>query len=131
MAYATAAQLLQLGLPGRALTDVSTADRNAALDAASDLADSYLRSRFELPLTAWGDDLRRAVCSVAVYDLLSRRGYNPEQGADDNIRARHDDAVRWLEKVAAGLVSPSVTDSSTPATAGSGARVRSHDARGW
>lgn len=131
MAYATAAQLKTLSVAAAALASVSAADQTAALQAASDLADSYLRSRYTMPLTAWADDLRRAVCAIATYDLMSHRGYNPETGGDPNIRARYDDAIRWLEKVASGQISPSVTDSAPAASEAGRARVSSKPARGW
>ncbi len=131
MAYATAAQLKSLGVASAALTSVSAPDQIAALQAASDLADSYLRSRFTLPLATWGDDLRRAVVAIATYDLMSHRGYNPEAAGDTTIRDRYQDAIRWLEKIAANLLTPSVTDSSSPQAANGGVHVRSREPRGW
>lgn len=136
MAYATRTQLGQFGIRAAALAGIPTGDQDAALEAASDLADSYLRSRFTLPLTVWQDDLRRAVCSIAAYDLLSSRGYNPDAGADTNVRQRYEDAIRWLERVAAGQVTPDVTDSGSGGDEGNGsaagaARVFSSEPRGW
>lgn len=136
MAYATRTQLGQFGIRAAALAGINNDDQDAALEAASDLADSYLRSRFTLPLTAWQDDLRRVVCNIAAYDMLSSRGYNPDAGADSNVRQRYEDAIRWLEGVASGRVTPSVTDSGSSGSSGSGsaagvARVFSSDPRGW
>lgn len=134
MAYATRTHLAQFAIRAAALTGIATGDQDAALEAASDLADSYLRARFTLPLSSWQDDLRRAVCNVAAYDLLSARGYNPDAGADSNVRQRYEDAVRWLEGVAAGRVTPAVTDSGSSGSSGSGAgvaRVFTSDPRGW
>lgn len=136
MPYATRAHLIQFGIRSGALTGIATGDQDAALEAASDLADSYLRARFTLPLAGWQDDLRRAVCNIAAYDLLSARGFNPDAGADVNVRARYDDAVRWLERIAAGQVTPDVTDSGSSGDEGSGAaagvaRVFTNTSRGW
>lgn len=131
--YATTADLTKLAIPAEALVGIVAADQDAALAAASSLADSYLASRFSLPLTKWGDDLRRAVCLIAAYDLMTRRGYNPE-GGDANLRLRYDDAIRWLERVADGRIAPAVTDSatSTQTTAGTwGASVKTNPRRGW
>lgn len=129
MAYATRTQLTQLAIPAAALTGVSTADQDAALEAASDLADGYLRSRYALPLTAWEDDLRRAVCGIAAYDLLTRRGFRPEDSGE-NVRLRYEDAVRWLKGVADGSISPSITDS-TPTEEEGGLQVDTEARRGW
>ena len=54
MAYATTTDLARFGLPSGALAGVSTATQEAALDAASAFADSYLRSRYTVPLTSYG-----------------------------------------------------------------------------
>src|SRR5947209_12252974 len=112
--YATPADLAQLGLPAAALTGISTDDQQTALDAASSIVDSYLAARFNLPLVApFPADLVQATCSFAAYTLLSRRGYNPEAGSDQNIRLRYEDARRWCEGVAANKVHPQVTQASS------------------
>lgn len=115
--YATTTDLVRLGLPAAALTNVPSATQEAALDAASALMDGYLGSRKKLPLSAWGDDLRRAVCGVAGYDLMVTRGYNPEAGRDDQLRLRHEDAMRWARDFADGRIdSPAMVDA-TPTDA--------------
>jgi phage gp36-like protein len=132
MPYAVAADLQRLSLPAAALTGISTADQDAALEAASDLADSYLKTRFKIPLITWQDDLRRAVTHIAGYDLMVRRGYNPEAGADPNIRLRYEDAIRWLKYVALGTVSPDIKDSSAAGTLTQAApELVTNARRGW
>lgn len=110
--YATRSDLTTLGISASALVSVSTGDQDSALQAASELADSYLGNRFELPLTLWGMDLRRCVCTIAAYDLMRVRGFNPEAGDAEVFRDDYKDAIRWLEKVAKGEVTPiNVVDS--------------------
>lgn len=110
--YATQTDLAQLGLSPGALQNVLSATQDAALQAASAIADSYLESRYDLPLTSWGKDLVRVVCFIAAYDLLTSRGYSP-QSPDDHIRQRYVDALAWLQEVSAGTQSVShVADSS-------------------
>ena len=115
MTYATLDDLFRLGLPEGALRGVPTATLEDALEAASRLADSYLRARYTLPLTSWDEALTRAVAAIAAYDLLAVRGYDPTRGADEVVRLRYEDAIRWLERVASGAVSPDIRDS-TPET---------------
>jgi phage gp36-like protein len=122
-AYATRAQLVQFSVPSAALTGISTPDQDAALQAASRVADSYLVKRWQLPLQTtptegWGDDLRQAVCDIAAYRLLKRRGFNPEQGDDASLRMSYEDAVKWLENVAKGSVTPIDLVDSNPSAAG-------------
>ena len=131
MAYATTTDLTQVGISAEALADIAAGDQEAAIDAASAVVDSYLRSRFTLPLTEFGDDLTRATCVLAVYDLLVVRGYNPEAGAADQVRLRYEDVLRWLERVSAGSITPAVTDSSSTGAARAAPRAASNTARGW
>jgi phage gp36-like protein len=111
MSYATQDALYRLGLPEKALRGVPQPTINNALEAASRLADSYLRARYTLPLTAWDEALTWAVAAIAAYDLMAVRGYDPARGADEVLRLRYEDAIRWLERVAAGVVSPEMQDS--------------------
>lgn len=134
MAYATAADLARLALPARALTGILLADQDAALDAASALADGYLAARYTLPLLAWGDDLRRTVSLIAAYDLMTRRGYSPE-GGDEQLRLRYEDGMKWLEQVSKGTINPTGFEesppSATPAPGDSGPVIAERPLRGW
>lgn len=110
--YATTSDLASLGLPTAVLDGIAVEDQQRALDAASTLADGYLRGKFTLPITTPSVDLVEAVCKVAAYSLLAVRGYNPETGSDPNVRDRYRDAIAWLQGVAAGRITPAITDSS-------------------
>lgn len=134
MAYATRTDLYRLGLREAAFTGVATADQDAALEAASDTADSYMRSRYTLPLTGYGDDLKSAVCRIAAYELLATRGYNPGAGGDESLESRHDKAVTWLKDVSAGrahVSGGSTTPTATRHARASSPRTGSDDRRGW
>ena len=133
--YATLPDLVNLGIAGQAIQNITTQARLAAITAASRLADSYLASRFTLPLTAWQQDLTRAVVNIATYDLMSQRGFSPAPGSDENIRLRYEDSIRWLEKITTIGVTPQVTDSSSGATPGSsgsgGGELETASSRGF
>lgn len=117
--YAQPTDLANLGLIGGVLSSISTNVQNAALLAASGLADAKLQSRYILPLAQWGQDLVRAVCIIAAYDLLTSKGYNPATGADPNIRERYLDQLKWLDSVSRGEDTPSyVVDSSQGGSSG-------------
>ena len=134
-AYAARTDLTRFGISEKALTNVSTETQDAALEAASRVADSYLRSRYALPLAGYGDDLKRAVCAIAAWDLLSTRGYDPHRGSDEAVRMRADDAKGWLKDISAGkaAVSGGVTTPgpSRPSRVATAASVRSDSKRGW
>lgn len=97
-------------------------EQDKQLLRASEFVDGYLRQQFKLPLTAWGSDLVQIVSQVAAYKLVCLRGFNPE--ADGLYKDNFDSAQRWLERVAQGLISPDVTDSSTGAEPGKQAVTR-------
>jgi len=106
VAYATRTDLHRVGLPAAALAGVSTVTQDAALEAASGLANAYIvRSGYDLPLSTWPAGLTLHVCGIAAWVLLSTRGFDPSNPSDKAVRMRFDDAIKWLEKVAKGTVS--------------------------
>ena len=109
--YATPDDFASLGIVPAALDGIADAEKQAALNSASSLADGYLGAKFRLPILTPSADLKGVVCRLANYDLLAVRGFNPELGADVVIRDRYQDAVRWLEGVAAGKITPPLIDS--------------------
>lgn len=132
--YADTTDLVRLGLPSAALTGVATAAQEDALDAASAEADSYLRARYVVPFTSWGDDLRQCVAAIAAETLLTTRGYNPQAGRDDVIANRADRWRSWLKDVSAGRAHVSgctTTPTATRHARASGPRVTSDRTRGW
>lgn len=118
--YATPADLAIHGIAAGAVGDLDMSGIQAVLDAASDLADSYLRNHYRLPLAApYPFALVEAVCKVAAFNVLSVRGYNPE-GDAGMLESRYKSAMKWLEDVGAGKASPLVQDAAGPASAAGG-----------
>lgn len=131
MGYCTSSDLPNLGISAVALAPIDSAVQDAACEAASAIADSFLRSRYKLPLTAWGVDLTQKTAILAVYDLLVVRGYNPSAGADVNIRLRYDDAMLWFLHISRQEVHPDVTPTQDQAAGYDDPRVMTNDQRGW
>lgn len=131
-AYATVADFDSYGVRSSALPeDVLDSDKLAAITAASATADSYIGAIYRLPLVAWGADLRQKVCAIAAYELIATRvGFNPEAGHNFTILSRKDDAIRWLEQVSRGQVTPADTTGSSPPAPPAFA-VSSKTQRGW
>lgn len=129
--YATIDDLARLGLKRLATAGITDADLNAALVAASETADGYMRSQFRLPLVSWGADLRRHVAMLAAWDILSaQRGFNPDAAGSDIWLQRYEQAMAWLKDVSRGVVSPNVVDS-TPSRRDGAPRVSTAAKRGW
>ncbi len=140
--YAEIGDFAAFGISENAIAGYDATKVQKALAAASRVMDGYLRPQFTLPLLAWTDDMKRACCIIAVWDILSGRGYNPAAGADENVRERYytimGDPARpgsgWLPGVAAGRIIPSVTDSAAGGAIGRpSARpvMVSSSQRGW
>ena len=101
MGYAALSDLTTYGLPATALGQIASGVQQAALDSGSDVADTYISASLMLPLlTPYPTSLIQAVCKIAAYELMSVRGYSGAAGADENIRLRYEDAVRWLKGIA-------------------------------
>ncbi len=128
--YATPSELASLSLPADALADITTQDQQTAIDAASDEADSYFRSRYTLPLTGTiPEALKQAVCDIAAYRLMKRRGFDPDQ--DPSVRQGFTDALGWLDDVGNSRITPTITDSSGSVTMPVAPRVTTSPKRGW
>jgi len=132
--YATPTDVERLGLNASALASAGAGVVAAQLEATSRMADGYLGNAFPLPLVAWEDDLTAAVCKIAVFELLSTRGYDPTRPSDVVVRVRYEDAMRWLREVHGGKVRP-VGMVGTPTDTTASPRRRSHlvpqPDRGW
>ena len=135
--YATPADLGLYALNEEAMEGIAPEKIDAALVAASRIADSYLASQYVLPLTAIGVDLVAAVAAIAAEILLTATGRNPEAGRDDVYKIRRDAAERWLSGVQQGKARPAGMAGSASAEGvggqGGGARplVSSSSQRGY
>ncbi len=131
-AYCSVDQLQNIGVNVGALAKVRREDKEAAIEAASRTIDAYIQRTFTLPLFVAGSDLGRAAAIIAAYDLISGRGFNPEAGADKNLRDRYLDILKWLDMVNKGDIVPvGVTDSNTASREPAAARVTSGSSRGY
>lgn len=130
--YATEQQFRDLGLSDGALEEVTSSVIDLHLEMASGLADSYISNRYAVPVSPIPAALTRVVVDIAVYEILLRRGYNPET-YDTNYRLRYEDAIKWLEAIyqraadLPGVPETGVGDLST----GRASRVVTRPERGW
>ena len=112
--YATTTELANFGLPAAALTGISGTIQDQHLTLASGKVDSYLRGRYTLPLASpYPDEIKAAVCALAAYTLLKRRGFNPD-AYDSNFRDEYLSTLEWLDKLSEGKVNLDVAADATP-----------------
>lgn len=77
------------------------------LQSASDLADSYLRGRYELPLAGTPRVLIFNVCDIARYYLY-------DDAATEQVEKRYKTAIAWLKSVSDGTVTLDSDDAVQP-----------------
>lgn len=130
--YATRDDRDRLGVLGTAYAELDPTEIDGALAAASAFADDYLAKRFTLPLTAWSDSLRLAVVRLADWQLMTKRGFNPEDRGDVAVRTGQEDSMKWLRDLAKGeLSAQGIVDSTPTVTETRDVVVRSKPKRGW
>lgn len=130
--YATLADINTHGIPDAAVSTVPIEERAQHALAATGEAEGYIGGGYPLPLLGWPDELRRQVAQIAVYNIIKRRGFQPD-GEDALIVKGRDDAIAWLTRLSKGLIKPPGMAGSSPAPGTSGSRVRMQTGttRGW
>jgi phage gp36-like protein len=138
--YCTAEDLAQY-LPEQDLNLVTEEVKTQACIDASSRADSYLRGRYQLPLLAWGADVRSYTAYIALYLIATRIGFAPQMGSDKLIVERYYETVGWPDKPGTGwfpgVQSQRIHPDVTPSLASPGnptydlPQVRSQQLRGW
>jgi len=127
--YATISDLTTTGIVVAALGTLSTLQQQAFLDEANAKIDSYIGAKFKLPLVSWGADLRGASVSMSAFSAIAMRGFDPEDEGDKVFASRKNEALRWLEQIAKGEVTPVVVDSTSGGTGGAGGNPFTAQAR--
>jgi phage gp36-like protein len=95
----------------------------AALEEASGKVDSYCRARYRTPLQG-DDDVKGLTLDIALW-LLFRRRRNAKNG--EIIRQGFEDAIKFLQAVAAGTASLDQPVGDTPQTSLSGPTISERD----
>ena len=83
--------------------DAETVQRDPAERAlidASGVIDGYLRKRYQVPMEIAPQEVQRAACMLARYDLQLGEQKNPSQQAKDE----RDSVMRWLRDISEGKV---------------------------
>jgi phage gp36-like protein len=127
--YAERQDLIDLGIPASALSNVSLSAQYRALITASGVADVHLNRVFTLPLSEWGESLRRIVAAIAAFDLRKVKGFKPE-GTDQLIKYSYEDSNLSLRMLEDKTKPPDIVDA-TPDTFDAGVIVHSSPSRGW
>ncbi len=114
--YGSIGGLESVGANAAALRQFTAPQKTEALLNTSRRMDGYFRKQFPgLPFIQVGAEVHRCSNILTAFDLLSGRGFNPDSsGSDENLMNRAAAEVKWLERVASGLVVPDVTVPGSP-----------------
>lgn len=131
MSYATPDELKTLGLPADALEELTDPDIQAQLDADAGVMDMYIGARYSLPISApFPQALVRINVCLSVYQIMMRRGFNPE-GPDALYKENYLSCMEMLGEIRDGrLPLPDIVDN-TPGVNEGTALVSTQDLRGW
>ncbi len=136
-ALATLDDLENYGPRSATFGDIDDPTKTKGLLAASSIAASYMKKRFSFPLVQWGEDLRKVVCDIATYFLMTSRGFAPNAGLDNVIIQNYRDAtgeqgkLGWLNLVALGRVEPDDIIDASSDLEEAAPLVDSDEARDW
>lgn len=78
---------------------VQTSVTDKAIAGADSLIDSHIATRYSVPVSPVPDIINGLAMDIAIYKISSRRSQAP-----DGIRQTYEDAMKYLEKVAAGKI---------------------------
>jgi len=114
-------QIIRLSRPeDRTAVTVDEAKVNTALADATALIDGYIRGRYSVPIAAPPEDIARAACILARYDLAQGEHTDP---SEEMAKGRKD-VITWLENIARELINLDVpVAASAGAAVGSGPRM--------
>ena len=129
-AYASPWDITRFAVAEVALSDMTSTQRADALVSATDMAEGYLSSAYELPIEEWGEDLRQQVAYLAAATLFRVRGADP-QGPDALVFDAESKAITWLDRIANGRLKPPCIVDSTPDDTEGGSYLYSNTTRGW
>ncbi len=117
-------------LPGDVAQRSTPSQRHQHVSAASSEADGYLRTAgYTLPLNEWGPDLQTNVGAIAAYRLAVTLGLLPEPAQQSALYLNFKAAIRWLEGVVDGSITPDVA--APGVVPGQGPSIKSDERRGW
>lgn len=123
--------LYKHGAPSSSFGSLTDPERVAGIEAAYGELESAAASQGKMPLLdPLPADIVQKVCAIAAYELMSRAGFNPTQGADVNFTLRCQAARLYFRDIAKGIVNPPFVYS-TARVDRAQPQVRSKPLRGW
>lgn len=86
-------------------TTTPSPDVLAHLEVASNRVESIIRNTYQPPYVSWGKDVRLAVCELARWYLLKKRGI--DKGQDFEVYEPKE-TFQWMDDVGKGYIQPEI-----------------------
>ncbi|WP_051273246.1 gp436 family protein [Desulfotruncus alcoholivorax] len=83
---------------------------NQAIEDATSEINSYCMANYDVPFNPVPNVIKKHCVDIALYNLMSRRGFDEEKGSDRIIQERYKSSVRVLENIARGLITLGVAN---------------------
>lgn len=134
VSLAVRADLALLGISDEVTAAIDNSKLDAILAAATEEAGGILQSsgRVKLPLSAWGADIKKAVCKLAAWDIMTTLiGHNPDDANNFVWKDRAKEGRDYLESVARGFIVPVGMVDATPTVTKTGTAIYTEPRRGW
>lgn len=125
--YADRSDLEDYAMSVNVLTDVDPQKLLVAVLAGTAEAESFLDNAYEMPITAWGSDLRKHTATLAVHTIAM----HTREGLDETLDVAKDAAIRWFEMIGTGRIRPGTIIDTSPEIDESTAAVVTTTSRGW
>jgi len=129
--YAEPSDITDVSVPEVTLSAITVPDRARQCLRSSSEADDYLSGGYTLPLTAWPDSLRKHVANMAGYELLAKRGFDPDNPTDKILMTRQTQAISWLNTIQSGKHRPVGMLDTSPTSTETDVWIASENERGW
>ncbi len=127
----TEAELGYYGLAAGALGRASSAQKAAAIAGASATVQGLLAARYPAPWTAWDGLTKRWTARIAVRDILSIIGANPEDPANAELIRLAQEAHRDARLAGKGDMIVAITAAASEGDTVAPLEVLSDDPQGW
>lgn len=129
--YCTPTDLVTFVAPSAAWGTITATEKADAILSATAMVNSYLQARYDLPVSAWGRDIRRAAAILAGYDLLLTRSLFRDDTQRANLQLQYEQVIKWLEAVRDGQATPDGLVDNTPTVTNGSSILYTRTKRGW
>lgn len=88
-------------------TTTPSPDVTGFLAVAAERVEGFVRNTYQPPYASWGDDVRLAICELARWYLIKKRGIDKSQ---EFAVYEPKDTMEWLRDVSKGYIQPSIVE---------------------